>query len=330
MITKLLALSCIFGIDAEKRLRCSSGFCSSIFCNPAPDLTFYAAIMRMKLINQIEKERLIVKGVVQTKLLILLFCTKCKWGERDCKYNRVPEVDKFTLITTSIIKCHIFKSAPLALAGAYCISNGSELFSSCAGNSSWIPVSKLHRKGHGCDFLKAISPPWEAARVEARSRLCWLARRPGWVRNSLHGWLCCLCVKERRTERQKEESCGTAHLDTICTEHVTLNWFVEHHEGFWSAQWQAGGLSVLCLPAPAASGRSLSPSFTLKVTAISASPVSLRGRGCPSHCGASSLGGAQLCCSVSMKASACSHLWLSSAGGNLLENITSVVWRWEG
>lgn len=102
-------------------------------------------------------------------------------------------------------------------------------------------------------ILKAISPPWEAARVGARSRLCWLACRPGWVRNSLHGWLCCLCVKEWRTERQKEESCGAAHLDTICTEHVTLNWLVEHHEGFWSAQWQAGGLSVLCLPAPAAS-----------------------------------------------------------------------------
>lgn len=86
----------------------------------------------------------------------------------------------------------------------------------------------------------------------------------------------------------------------------------------------AGGLSVQCLPALAASGLSLSSSFTWKVTATSASPASLMGRGCPSHCGASSLVGAQLCCSVSMKANACTHLWLSKAGGNLLGKIKYV------
>lgn len=73
--------------------------------------------MSMKVIIQIEKEKLILKGVLQTQLLILLFCTKCKWGG-DCKYNRVPEVDKFTLITTSIIKCHIFK-LPLSSVGLH-------------------------------------------------------------------------------------------------------------------------------------------------------------------------------------------------------------------
>lgn len=68
----------------------------------------------------------------------------------------------------------------------------------------------------------------------------------------------------------------------------------------------------------AASRLSLSPCFTLKVTTATASPASLRGRVRPSHCGASSRGGAQLCCSASMKVNACSHLWLSWAGGTLV------------
>lgn len=122
----------------------------------------------------------------------------------------------------------------------------------------------------------------------------------------------------------------TLHIFTISTEHVTLNLLVEHHEGFWSARWHVGGLSGQRLPALAASGLSPSPCFTLKVTAATASPASSRGRVRPSHCGASSRGGAQLCCNASMKVNACSHLWLSWAGGTLLGKMKyCVTQRWE-
>lgn len=112
----------------------------------------------------------------------------------------------------------------------------------------------------------------------------------------------------------------TLHTFTVATQHVTLNLLVEHHGGFWGAQRHAGGLSGRRRPALAASGPglSLSPCFTLEVTTATASPASLRGRVRPSHCGASSRGGAQLCCSASMKVNACSRLWLSWAGETLV------------
>lgn len=122
----------------------------------------------------------------------------------------------------------------------------------------------------------------------------------------------------------------TLHIFTISTEPVTLNLLAEHHEGFWSARWHAGGLWAQRLPALAASGLPLSPCFTLKVTAATASPASLRGRVRPSHCGASSRGGAQPCCSASMKVNACSHLGLSWAGGTLVGKMKyCVTQRWE-
>lgn len=78
-------------------------------------------------------------------------------------------------------------------------------------------------------------------------------------------------------------------------------------------------------PALAASGLSPPPRFTLRVTAATASPASSRGRVRPSHCGASSRGGAPPCCSASTKVNACSHLWLSWAGGTLVGEIKYCV-----
>lgn len=50
---------------------------------------------------------------------------------------------------------------------------------------------------------------------------------------------------------------------TIGMENITLSLLAEHREGFWSAQWQAGRLSVQRFLALAASGLSLSHSLYL-------------------------------------------------------------------
>lgn len=89
---------------------------------------------------------------------------------------------------------------------------------------------------------------------------------------------------------------------------------------FVSAQWQTGGgwggsWSTLC----SSSGCVClwSDCFTSHITGASVSLASLRDPGCPSHCGAFSLEGAQLCCSVSTRGSACTRPWAALAGGNL-------------
>ncbi len=90
-----------------------------------------------------------------------------------------------------------------------------------------------------------------------------------------------------------------------------------------SAQWPMGGpRGPRCVHtlAVSASGFPLwlwFGCFQLDITAASVSPASLRALGCLSHCGASSLAGARLCCSVSTRGSACTRLWAAQTGGNL-------------
>lgn len=56
-------------------------------------------------------------------------------------------------------------------------------------------------------------------------------------------------------------------------------------------------------------------------------PASLRALWCLSHCGAFSLVEAQLCCIVSTRASACTHLWEAQGGGNLRIKQTSAYYE---
>lgn len=142
------------------------------------------------------------------------------------------------------------------------------------------------------------------------------------------GWFVFVCVYEK----EKENVCFAHHWHIVRCPEFNLNLSLQHHEIFnectvadkvvvmvvmavlgdsWSALFSSYG----CLWVSSVSLRS--ECFTSEVTATSASLASLRDPGCPSHCGAFSLEGAQLCCSVSTRGSACNHLEAAEAGGTL-------------
>lgn len=56
-------------------------------------------------------------------------------------------------------------------------------------------------------------------------------------------------------------------------------------------------------------------------------PASLRALWCLSHCGAFSLVEAQLCCIVSTRGSACTHLWEAQGDGNLRIKHTAAYYK---
>lgn len=124
--------------------------------------------------------------------------------------GRVAAVDEFILIRGFNIKSPSFQRRPARIA----FLMAQIYFSSYAGNSSCIPVSELHRKGHRHN-LKPISRIRLLAALRGGknggSVVALLA--DGGLGNSLHEWLYCLCVKEQRTEREGEEWPDTAHLD---------------------------------------------------------------------------------------------------------------------
>lgn len=116
--------------------------------------------------------------------------------------------------------------------------------------------------------------------------------------------------------------CCTSLVRAQCPE-FNLNLSIQHHETFCECKVAKWGLLVrfvfsLWLCRSALGFLSLRSScFTSDITAALAFPASLRALRCLSRCGAFSLVGAQPCCSVSTRGSACTHLWEARAGGNL-------------
>lgn len=67
--------------------------------------------------------------------------------------------------------------------------------------------------------------------------------------------------------------------------------------------------------------------FMSEIMVALAFPASLRALWCLSHCGAFSLVEAQLCCIVSTRGSACTHLWEAQGDGNLRIKHTAAYYK---